>query len=112
MNNSKELNLGYSFTTLGIWRKIYLWFMWIITILISGAILKLSSDSEAGIAAVIVALSAVIGFMYWAHWAISKRKVGHITVLAVLNLIVGGNIIGCIIMFFIRHTTVKEMENS
>jgi hypothetical protein len=52
----------------------------------------------------------ILGYAYWTQWAIVKRNVSHITTLAILNLIPGGNIIGCLIMFSIRGVTVNELK--
>ena len=103
--------LETSFATLNIWRKIYLVFIWIATLLSAGMMGMVAlEDSELIIVGVVLA-ALIVGFTYWTHWAIVRRKVGHITAIAILNLIPGGNIVGCLIMFAIRHVTVNEHKN-
>ena len=53
-------------------------------------------------------MSGLCSYAFWHLWAVSKRKVNQITTLAILNLLIGGNIAGCVIMFFIRQSAVKE----
>ena len=50
----------------------------------------------------------IIGLAFWNHWAITKRRVGQITAIAIMNLIAGGNVIGCLIMISIRRVTLNE----
>ena len=54
------------------------------------------------------AVSGLYSYAFWHLWAVSKRKVNQITILAILNLLMGGNIASCVIMFFIRQAEVKE----
>lgn len=101
--------LQASFATLNIWRKIYIVLVWVVSVATAGILLSAMGKAELGYDLLLVGLSIVMMVTaYWNHWAIAKRKIGHITAIAILNLIPGGNIVGCLIMFSIRRVTVKE----
>lgn len=107
-NNSKKA----SFTSLNFWRKLYLVLMWIGTTLMTIAFIGAGIDSpEVSIIHSGLFASLMLGFTYWHHRAIVSRNLKHITILAVLNLIPLGNLIGCLIMFSIRRVTKKELED-
>ncbi|MES9970702.1 MAG: hypothetical protein ABW092_11770 [Candidatus Thiodiazotropha sp.] len=111
VKESDAISINASFSSLNFWRKLYLVFIWTISIAMSIAFLATMTKSDTANIPVIIGLAALIlGFAYWTHWAIVKRNVGHITILAIINLIPGGNIIGCLIMFSIRGTTVNELK--
>ena len=63
---------------------------------------------KGSVHALAFAVSGLCSYAFWHLWAVSKRKVNQITTLAILNLLIGGNIAGCVIMFFIRQSAVKE----
>jgi hypothetical protein len=108
---SDALTLSASFSTLNFWRKLYVVFSWTINILLAALFTVTITESDKNNIPIAIGLAAfLLGTAYWTHWAIVKRNVGHITTLAILNLIPGGNIIGCLIMFSIRSVTVNELE--
>ena len=113
INQSSVIKDEFNFLTLGIWIKLYLValcaFSLILSIVMVSIVIKKGGVHPA---ALVVAVSGLCGYAYWHLWAVSRRKVKHITILAVLNLIIGGNILGCLMMFFIRQSAVKEISSN
>ncbi|TMN89779.1 hypothetical protein CWB63_01700 [Pseudoalteromonas sp. S409] len=63
---------------------------------------------KGSVHALAFAVGGLYRYAFWHLWAVYKRKVNQITILAIPNLLIGGNIAGCVIMFFIRQSAVKE----
>ncbi len=93
-----------NFDTLNGWRKAYIVFNWIVC----GVYTLMLFNAGDTIGAFLVVVS--IGFAYWVHVSIAKRKLNHITAIAVLTLFPGLNILGCLILVWIRQVTKKEIE--
>ncbi|MET0051602.1 MAG: hypothetical protein ABW095_11055 [Candidatus Thiodiazotropha sp.] len=105
------LTIQGSFTTLNFWRKLYIVIIWVIHILLLAILAATMPGTEISSISIMIGLSVfLLGSAYWNHWAIATRNVGHITTLAILNLVPGGNIVGCLIMFSIRSVTVDELK--
>lgn len=109
--------LKANFKSLNFWRKLYLVLNWLFALglIVGWFFLMIASDQDTGQQSLDVIVSAVLGamilgFTIWTHWAIVKRRVGHLTAITILNLIPFGNILGCLIMLSIRRVTVKEHE--
>lgn len=77
-------------------------------ILASGMVFIVLKKGSVHPLALVLAVLGLCSYAFWHLWAVSKRKVYQITILAILNLLIGGNIAGCVIMFFIRQSAVKE----
>jgi archaellum biogenesis protein FlaJ (TadC family) len=110
---TEEKTLEAKFSTLNIWRKIYLGLLWAATALITLLlvfVVLVNKDHVVGIFSIIL-----VGFLLvmssWTHWAVTRRDIDHITALAVINLFPCMNILGCLIMVSIRRVTVKERNN-
>ena len=85
--------------------------MWVGAILTSALFVVAAINSAELSVGFLIGLSVVIlGITYWHHNAIVNRNLTQITILAVLNFIPLGNIIGCLIMVSIRRATQKELE--
>lgn len=112
-NQSSAIKDEFNFSTLGIWIKLYLVALCAFSLILSIVMVSIAIK-KGGVhpAALVAAVSGLCGYAYWHLWAVSRRKVKHITTLAVLNLIIGGNILGCLMMFFIRQSTVKEISSN
>ena len=111
LEKSDVLVLRACFSTLNFWRKLYLVLSWTINILLAAGVTVAITKSDMSNIPIAIGLAVYfLGIAYWTHWAIVKRNVGHITTLAILSLVPGGNIIGCLIMFSIRGVTVNELK--
>ncbi|MES9946100.1 MAG: hypothetical protein ABW080_14185 [Candidatus Thiodiazotropha sp.] len=111
VKDTDAISISTSFSSLNFWRKLYLIFLWTISIMLAVGFAATITEAEKTNIPITIGLAAlVLGFAYWTHWAVVKRNVGHITILAIINLIPGGNIIGCLIMFSIRGVTVNELK--
>ncbi len=111
LESDNAITIRASFSTLNIWRKLYIVFTWTFHIFVAALLAITVTQSNKSNAPIMIGLSAyLLGVAYWNHWAIVTRNVSHITTLAVLNLIPSGNILGCLIMFSIRRVTVNERK--
>lgn len=106
----QELEL--TFATLSFWRKLYIVLIWVSSAFIALILLVayLNTDDFPIIAALIMG-GLMIGLTYWHHYAIVKRDMTQITILAVINFVPLGNFIGCLIMIAIRRVTRNELAN-
>ena len=116
---SSELSDGpdpieFNFGTLNIWRKIYLILVWLSTLGLIAIMLLGASETSDGLGTGLIVLICAIplAITYWTHWAICKREKGHLLALAIINLFPGLNLIGCLIMVWIRSVSVKEIERN
>ncbi|ATG57482.1 hypothetical protein ATS72_007475 [Pseudoalteromonas sp. 13-15] len=99
----------FSFSTLGFFVKLFLVGLCVLSlILASGMVFIVLKKGSVHPFALVLAVLGLCSYAFWHLWAVSKRKVNQITTLAILNLLIGGNIAGCVIMFFIRQSAVKE----
>lgn len=111
----KKPDLEATFKTLGFWRKLYLVFIWGVSLFIFAVMAMVSLENEAKSGAdsliVLILMAITLGMTYWSHVAIVKRNISHLTTLSILNLFPAGNVVGCLIMFAIRQTSKTERDN-
>ena len=109
INQSNKIKQEFSFSTLGFFVKLYLVGLCLFSLVAAGGmvfiVLKKGSVHPLALALAVLGLCS---YALWHLWAVSKRKVNQITILAILSLLIGGNIASCVIMFFIRQAAVKE----
>jgi len=104
------------FSTLGIWRKIYIGIIWLITLIFSlGTCVWLFIPEVMG-QELGFPISYLIGFMcfnliysFWIHTAIVKRKAKQLLALAVIQIIPFMNPISALIFFSIYRISKKEV---
>lgn len=103
-------DIEYSFSNLGIWRRIYL----AIQLLLSGTFLCLCVWAyfiADGISLGLLILSLVAAaFSTWIYVAVSQRKLKQLKVIAFLSIIPMGNLVLLLIMLAIISTTKKEIS--
>jgi hypothetical protein len=98
---------NFSYNNLNFWRKGYLVLMWL-------AIAAFSTITffklELSIAVTITTFFALFGA--WRHWAITKRKITHLKLIAFVSFIPLFNLVGTLIFLSILRVSKKELENN
>ena len=103
--------LEAAFSTLGFWRKLYLVVLWLGTAFLAWILVAATFEPGFEYTGITLGIAALtVAFSSWTHWAVVRRRVGHITAIAVLNFVPGGNIVGSLIMLSIRRVSVREPE--
>ncbi len=108
-NNSIEL----TFSSLGIWRKVYLVLNWLLVLLIIlvGNMGMFFEVAEGKTAPPLYFLSAIsLIYVIWAHTAIIGRRVTQLRVLCFIQIIPFLNPIGAIILWAISSTSKTEIK--
>jgi hypothetical protein len=104
MQNHKEIEIkskDWPYDSLNAWRKTYLCLNWMVTSLSAFII-----TSEFGLFLLPIGV-VMIAFASWIHIAVCNRKVHQITAVALLSLLYG-NVMGCIILLWIRKISLNE----
>ncbi|RKF20326.1 hypothetical protein DBZ36_07760 [Alginatibacterium sediminis] len=112
-----DTNNDFSYSSLGVWRKIFIALIWISTsIFTSGALVWLLypeiMQTELGFSPQLL-LGLTIWFLFtaiWATWAICKRKSKHLVVLAVLQLFPWFNLLSAAFFFQSYKTSKFERQ--
>ena len=117
--SEKNMNEDFTFSNLGVWRKIYLALNWVSLLGISLLFLKsfISVALESGLTFQGTLISAVLilifpFYCYWLHISVSKRKLDQLTVLTIVQIIPSVNPVSALILFAIRSTSKTEREAS
>lgn len=99
---------GYS--SLNFWRKTYLLFLWLsVTAIIAAMVYGGVTRNEFSTGILISVIVAIYGL--WIHLAVSKRKLLQIHVLTGLTLLIGFNIVGAVLLFWIGRITKHEINS-
>ena len=100
------------FSNLGIWRKIYIVINWVfgLVILIPGVskLVQGENDNLTGGLLYLAVSILYMGYCYWLHVAISKRKLSQLIAILIIQIFPFMNPISAVIMFFIYITSKKE----
>lgn len=107
-------SIEFTFSSLGIWRKIFLVVNWIVSIFLVAVLLFFTFSEnkqiDVNLAVVVFAILCLLGYSYWLHVAVSKRKVGHLAILLITQIVPFGNPIGALMLFAIRSTSKSELK--
>lgn len=106
--SGRSVPLNYA--SLGKWRKIFLIINWILAIgFIFSAFFSLIGINGINITQLTVSL---LGFaqICWLHWAVCKRNIKHLLIIALIQLFPMLNPISCIILLVIRSTSKEEIS--
>lgn len=103
------------FSTLGVWRKIFLVLNWIFTsafvfILILGLILGIDSgETIFDFMIVLFVACFMVGYAVWLHVSVSQRNITQLSILSFVQLVPFLNPIVFLILLAIRSTSKKEI---
>ncbi|RLU01341.1 hypothetical protein [Ketobacter sp.] len=104
--------LEMTFSSLGIWRKIYLGLNWVLTGLVAVFLIVQGASGAAENLPILyfvgVAVFA-IGYCYWLHYAIVNRNLTQLLIIGIINIIPFFNPVSAILVFAIRSTSKKEI---
>lgn len=101
---------GFSFSNLGVWRKIYLGINWALSIFIVVTFIAAGLDKDGGLFVSLTFTAFIMAYTFWLHYAITHRKVTQLTVLTIIQVIPLLNPVGALVMFAIRSTSIKEVN--
>ncbi|MEE2730969.1 MAG: hypothetical protein VYA55_09120 [Pseudomonadota bacterium] len=105
-------NAEYTFTSLGIWRKIFIVLSWLMALVITyPALTEFMREDQANpdFATIFLTMSMLhLALCFWMTFAISKRKLGQIVALLALNIFPLFNPIHAIILAAVYFVSKKE----
>lgn len=103
----------FTFSSLGVGRKIYIGLHWVVAILASVALtfgMIISGDVGIGSLVLLLFISAIIlGYAYWVHYAIVNRDLTQLLVLIIVNIIPLMSPISAVLLFMVRSRTKREL---
>ena len=106
-------NMTTKFNSLNFWRRAYLILLWAFTMSIFAAMVFIHFFGNSGIKSGHLVLAALLVLLTaWTHYAIVNRKIIHLKLIAMINLIPFFNIIGTLITLSIIKVTREEINSS
>lgn len=113
---TKAESIEFTFRSLGVGRKIYIGFHWLVSVLICAFLtLGAAMDEDLSFGKMIVLLFfffILLGYAYWVHYAVVTRNLTQLLVLIIINIIPFMNPISAIILFLVRSRTKREIGGS
>jgi len=107
----------FTFSTLGIWRKIYIGVIWFINLILFlgtciWTFMPEAMGEELGypVAYLIAFYCAFLVYIFWIHTAICKRKTKQLLALVFIQIIPFMNPISALLFFLIYRTSKKEIN--
>lgn len=107
--NCQQNHSDFTFSNLGIWRKLYLICNWVV-LAITIYYLAVSNLINEEPFVVLLLLSAYCVGVIWLHMAVVGRKVTQLRWIAGLNLIPCLNPVSALVVWFIGSTSKQEVE--
>ncbi|MPW27865.1 hypothetical protein F9L16_02505 [Agarivorans sp. B2Z047] len=114
---TKLVNEKWTFSSLGIWRKILLILIWLSTsVLIAGALIWLIAPEIMGeelgysVWVLIAMVSIVFVYSLWIHTAVVQRKTGQLIAIGIVQIIPLANPIGALFIFLAYFTSKREVS--
>ncbi len=110
-----KVQIAFSFSNLGIWRKIYLALNWIgcvfmVIIFVSMPFTDYPESTPAQPMVVFVIAILVFAYTFWLHKAMVTRNLTQLLILTIIQVVPLFNPISALIMFLVRNTSKKERE--
>ena len=107
-----DSELALTFSSLGIWRKIYVVFNWISAI--AAGLYLISQDATGSVDDMpilyfIGIMLAAVGYCFWLQYAIVKRNLTQLMIIGIINIFPFFNPIAALLVFLIRSTSKKEL---
>jgi hypothetical protein len=103
----------FTFSTLGVGRKIYIGLHWVVAILASVALtfgMIISGDVGIGSIVLLLFISTIIlGYAYWVHYAIVNRNLTQLLILIIINIVPFMSPISTLLLFMVRSRTKREL---
>ena len=110
---SNNSNMTAKFKSLNFWRRAYLILLWSFTISIFVAMVLSHYFGNSGIkSGHLILPTLLILLAAWTHYAIVNRKIIHLKLIAIVNLIPFFNIIGTLITLSIIRVTREEINSN
>ena len=115
VSEPKSINL--TFSSLGIWRKVFLVVIWLFLglLVLSGIAVILTEEiSPSGPSPIptLILIALLIPYTIWIHVAIIRRKVTQLRIIFAFQIFPLMNPIGALIMWAIGTTSKKELETA
>ena len=107
--------LDLTFSSLGIWRKLYLGLNWlVIALFVFFAVVGvlLGEESEHLSIPVLLLMALLVGYAFWTHTAIVNRRVTQLRILCFVQVIPFMNPISALIFWAIGSTSKTEQQAS
>lgn len=110
---TKAEPIEFTFRSLGVGRKIYIGFHWLVSVLICAFLtLGAAMDENLSFGDIMLLLfvfSILLGYAYWVHYAVVTRNLTQLLVLIIINIIPFMNPISAIILFLVRSRIKREV---
>ncbi len=105
--------LELTFSSLGIWRKLYLALNWlVIALFVFFAVVGILFDEESKqlFIPVLALLAFLVSYAFWTHTAIVNRRVTQLRVICFLQVIPFMNPVSALIFWAISSTSKSEKQ--